>query len=63
MEWRLAIAVGIEMDPRQAAAELPVVIDLTVGDQCRRPHPQRLVAGNQIDDRQPVVQQCHPTVH
>ena len=57
MQWQLAIRLGRERQrPRavQFLAQLDVVVDLGVGDQ-RRPTRlvKRLVAGRQIDDRQP----------
>ena len=57
MQRRLAVAVGGEADARHVRAQLAVIVDLAVADQRRRAGEQRLVAGDQVDDRQPVVHQ------
>ena len=60
MQRRLAIAVGGEVDPRHRDAQFAVIIDLAVADQCGGAGEQRLIAGHQVDDRQPVVHQRDP---
>jgi len=57
VQRRLAIAGAGEVHARHRRAQLAVIIDLAVGDQRGGTGEERLVAGDQVDDRQPVVQQ------
>jgi hypothetical protein len=59
----LAKVVGRERDLRRCRAQFAVVVDFAVADQRSRPGEQRLVAGDQIDDRQTVVHQRDPANH
>ena len=46
-----------KFDVRHGDTQLAVIIDLAVADQRRGAGEQRLVAGDQVDDRQAVVHQ------
>ena len=63
MQRRFAVAVGGEADRRHRHAQFAVVVDLAVADQRRGAGEQRLIAGHQIDDRQPVVHQRDAAHH
>ena len=63
MQRRLAVAVGGEADARHRRAQFAVIVDLAVADQRGRAGEQRLVAGHQVDDRQPVVHQRDAADH
>jgi hypothetical protein len=57
IQRRLAVAVGGERHAGHGGAQLPVIVDLAIADQRRRAGEQRLVAGDEVDDRQPVMHQ------
>ncbi len=57
MQRQLAVAVGGEVDAVHRDAQLAIIVDLAVRHQRRGAGEERLVAGHQVDDRQPVVQQ------
>ena len=63
MQRRLAVAVGGEADRRHRRAQFAVIVDLAVADQRGGTGEQRLIAGHQIDDRQPVVHQRDAAHH
>ncbi len=63
MQRRFAVAVGGKADPRHRHAQFAVIVDLAVADQRGGTGEQRLVAGHQIDDRQPVMHQRDPAHH
>jgi len=59
LQRHLVVAVGGEMHLRHRCAQLAVVVDLAVADEGGGTREQRLVAGHEVDDRQPVVHQRH----
>ena len=63
MQRRLAVAVGGEVHARQRLTQFAVIIDLAVGHQRGGAGEERLVAGDQVDDREAVVQQRDPAHH
>ena len=58
-----AVAVGGKADSGHGRAQFAVVVDLAVADQRGGTGEQRLIAGHQINDRQPVVHQRDAAHH
>ncbi len=54
---RLAIAVGGIVDRWHRLAQFAVIVDFTIRYQRGRSGEERLIAGHQVDDRQPVLHQ------